>query len=62
MASEAEQQALVAAESGRQERQADLLRDVEAATIARFADQVTIHDRYGVWDPVGFQVVLDPAT
>ena len=62
LAASAEQEASLKSESDHQQRQQDLFRDVEAATIARFADQVTVHDRYGVWDPVGFQVVLDPAS
>ncbi len=62
MAAEARQTAMSQAESERRERQISILRDVEASTYERFSDQVRIHDRYGVWDPTTFRVVVEPAS
>lgn len=60
MASEAEQAALIRAGTEQQQHQQSLITELQSATAERFADQVSINDRYGYWDPVAFQVVLDP--
>ena len=60
MSAEAEQAALIRDESEHEQHQQRLISDLQIATVERFADQVSINDRYGYWDPAAFQVVLEP--
>ena len=46
-------------ESRREQRQQELINDLQVATVERYADRVTVNERYGHWDPVGFRVVLE---
>ena len=48
-----------AAASRRDQRQQELINDLQVATVERYADQVSVHERYGHWDPAGFRVVLE---
>ena len=55
MSAEAEQ----AAGLRRAHKQNEIMNDLQAATVERYAEHVTVHERYGYWDPVGFRVVLE---
>ena len=61
MAEDAELAALERSQAGVQAERNELLVELQQAVFDQYATQVSIHDRYGRWDPDRFQVVLEPA-
>ncbi len=57
MAAEAGRSAQARADSERRQRQSELLGELQAATLERLSDEVSINDRYGIWDPAQLRVV-----
>lgn len=62
MAEDAELAALERAQVAAQDQRQQLLVELQETVLERYASQVRIDDRYGHWDPEGFQVVLEPAS
>ncbi len=60
MAEDAELASLERAQGAVQPQRQQLLVELQDSVFERYRPQVSIHDRYGYWDPDQFRVVLEP--